>query len=124
MKPFLTPEQRRAQKKKFWIVPGIAVVRHIDDRPVMSVIRVRNKRVKQVVSRCPWCSDPARTGGHPETPERQFCEKGMLMTEKNTTEGVDVQWIDADGKLQKAMFQVKELKPWKSDDDSKLQAGT
>lgn len=128
MKPYLTPEQRAEQKKKFWIIPGINVVRVIDDRPVMSVIRVRNKRVKETVGPCPFCKGLMLKPGngtvqlmeHPPTPERQFCENGILKTERNTTEGVEVQWIDNDQKLQRAIFQVKELKPWKSNDDKKL----
>lgn len=119
MKPHLTPEERAEQKKKFWIVPGIAVVRVLDDRPVMSVVRIRNRRVKETVGPCPHCS-LLKPGPHPPTPERQFCEDGKLKFERNITDGIEVQWIDADQKLQRAVFQVKELKPWKSDDDKKL----
>jgi len=97
------------------------VVRVTDDRPVMSVIRVRNKRVKETVGPCPFCM-LKKPGVHEPTPERQFCENGTLKTERNTTEGVEVQWIDADQKRQRAIFQVKELKPWKSDEDHKLPA--
>ena len=128
MKPHLTPEERAEQKKKFWIVPGVAVVRVLDDRPVMSVVRIRNRRVKETVGPCPFCKDlilkighgPVQTMEHPPTPERQFCEDGKLKFERNITDGIEVQWIDADQKLQRAVFQVKELKPWKSDDDKKL----
>mgnify|MGYP000072427304 CR=1 FL=1 len=111
MKPRFTPEQRAERAKKFWIVPGMSVVRHSNDRPVMSVTRILSKRVKETVGACPFCATGAG-GKHPETPEGQFCEDGKLMCWRNRTEGVEVQWIDALDTLQKAVYQTKELKEW------------
>lgn len=107
-RPRITPEQRREQDRRFWIVPGSFVGHRAYPGRVMSVRRVLAKRIQVTIGPCPECK-----AGKPctNTPERTWCRKGMLMREANRTDGIEVQWLDDLGKLFEATFQVKELHP-------------
>ena len=81
-RPVLTKEQRDA---KFWIKPGVFVVRKVDDHPIMSVDYVQSTRRKQ--------------------PDGSF---------RNWVEGVWCRWVDAEGRPQRMRFQIKELMKYES----------